>query len=88
MKHLAHFIQILFLQSTLLLLVSGAVAAQGSREDIYYQKEFINISVENGLPNNLINSIAQDSIGYLWVGTADGLCRYGGNEFMVFRNDR
>lgn len=30
----------------------------------------------NGLPNNYINALEMDSLGFLWIATNDGLCRY------------
>lgn len=39
------------------------------------------------LPVNAISRIFQDSEGYMWYGTADGLCRDDGYSVHVFRND-
>lgn len=41
---------------------------------------------ENGLSNNAINAIFQDHKGFIWFGTYDGLNRYDGYGFKVFRN--
>lgn len=38
-------------------------------------------------PSNSVQRILQDSDGYLWFGTLDGLCRYDGYRIMVFRSD-
>lgn len=59
---------------------------EGDVDQIYHKRQFESISVDDGLSNNLITAIVQDTYGYLWVGTADGLCRYGGNEFVTYRN--
>ena len=40
--------------------------------------------VESGLSNNYINSIAQDSLGFMWIATADGLNRYDGFKFIKY----
>ena len=40
--------------------------------------------VQEGLPSNIINAIAQDLEGYLWLGTAKGLVRFDGNRFRVW----
>ncbi len=44
------------------------------------------ITVEDGLPQGYVLAMAQDSTGYLWFGTKDGLARYDGYEFRVFRH--
>lgn len=38
-------------------------------------------SVENGLPNNVVNAIAETENGLLWVGTDSGLASFDGREF-------
>jgi ligand-binding sensor domain-containing protein/signal transduction histidine kinase len=40
---------------------------------------------EDGLPNNRVNALAQTTDGYLWVGTHDGLARFDGTEFTVYK---
>ncbi|GAB1596528.1 hybrid sensor histidine kinase/response regulator [Lysobacter claricitrinus] len=42
-------------------------------------------TVADGLPSNRINGIAQDRAGYLWVATSDGLARFDGVGFRVWR---
>jgi len=37
---------------------------------------FSNYSEEDGLPNNVINSIVEDTQGYLWLSTNNGLSRF------------
>lgn len=39
------------------------------------------------LPVNAIHRIFQDSDGYMWYGTFNGLCRYDGYNIRVFRSD-
>ena len=40
--------------------------------------------IESGLSNNYVNSIEQDSLGFIWIATADGLNRYDGLEFIKY----
>jgi ligand-binding sensor domain-containing protein len=44
-----------------------------------------NYDETTGLQSSVINVMLQDSRGYLWFGTADGLCRYDGYSFKTFR---
>lgn len=39
------------------------------------------------LSTNVINTIFQDSEGYIWYGTAEGLCRDDGYNIHTFRSD-
>ncbi len=46
-----------------------------------------NIPILEQLPVNAIHRIFQDSEGYMWYGTVDGLCRDDGYQVQVFRSD-
>ncbi len=40
----------------------------------------------DGLSQMAVNSIAQDRHGYLWIATQEGLNRFDGHEFRIFKN--
>lgn len=46
-----------------------------------------NISTVNGLSQSSVIAIHQDVIGQMWFGTRDGLNKYDGNKFTIFRNN-
>jgi signal transduction histidine kinase/ligand-binding sensor domain-containing protein/DNA-binding response OmpR family regulator len=46
---------------------------------------FSNLSSRDGLPSNVITAIVQDAQQFIWVGTANGLARYDGYTFKVFK---
>lgn len=50
------------------------------------QANFFHITVEEGLSNRSVLSIAQDSSGFLWAGTMDGLNRYDGKTVKIYRS--
>ncbi len=62
----------------LLFLVPALVVAQSYR--------FKHITSEDGLSTNFVSSILKDDRGFMWFGTQDGLCRYDGYQFRIFKN--
>ncbi len=48
---------------------------------------FDNLSLEEGLSQSVVNVILQDQRGFIWLGTQDGLNRYDGYEFRIFKHD-
>lgn len=61
------------------LIISSPIFAN-NREPVSY------LGIENGLSNNSVTCIFQDHRGFMWFGTYDGLNRYDGYYFKVFRN--
>ncbi|MGD2179440.1 MAG: two-component regulator propeller domain-containing protein, partial [Anaerolineae bacterium] len=49
--------------------------------------DFRRLTLEDGLSQSTINCIVQDAEGFMWFGTQDGLNRYDGYEFKVYRHD-
>jgi hypothetical protein len=47
--------------------------------------KFEHFSIEDGLSHSKVNCIFQDDRGFLWVGTNDGLNKFDGYEFTVYR---
>lgn len=48
---------------------------------------FEHISLEEGLSQSVVNVILQDRMGFLWIGTEDGLNRYDGYNFKVYKTN-
>ncbi len=49
------------------------------------QYRFDHWTADNGLPQNSVRDIVQTRDGYLWLATLDGLVRFDGVRFTVFR---
>src|SRR2546430_15252888 len=52
----------------------------------FYYPPITYLGIEQGLSNNSVRCIYQDHKGFMWFGTYDGLNRYDGYGFKVFRN--
>jgi ligand-binding sensor domain-containing protein/signal transduction histidine kinase/AraC-like DNA-binding protein len=59
----------------LLLLGCNAAAAQTTKL----------FSTDHGLSNSLINQVYQDKKGFIWIATENGLNKFDGNKFTVYR---
>ncbi|MFZ4621900.1 MAG: ligand-binding sensor domain-containing protein [Bacteroidota bacterium] len=51
------------------------------------QSALKHITINDGLSQNFIYSIYQDAKGFIWFGTKDGLNRYDGYTFRIYRKD-
>ncbi|EJL69613.1 ligand-binding sensor domain-containing protein [Chryseobacterium populi] len=49
-----------------------------------YNTEFYN--TDNGLPQNSVKDIVKDKYGFIWMTTENGLVRYDGINFLVYKN--
>ena len=71
---------------TLLVLLGGLfpfMLNAGTTEDIY----FSHIGMEDGLSHSTIFAINQDKEGNLWFATYDGVNKYDGYNFTVYRHE-
>lgn len=56
-----------------------------SSQDIEYK--FRNLSTADGLSQSTVIAIHQDNFGQMWFGTRDGLNKYDGSTFTVYKNN-
>jgi ligand-binding sensor domain-containing protein/signal transduction histidine kinase/DNA-binding response OmpR family regulator len=79
-KYRKHIALVLFLFFT-------AFAFGQKQENNYEALKFKNLSLKEGLSQSSVLSILQDKKGFLWFGTRDGLNKYDGNEFTIYRHN-
>ena len=70
----------LILKFSIFLFFPVIISAQGGNP------KFRHITLEDGLSNSLITCIYQDSLGFIWIGTENGLHKYDGYKLQVFRH--
>lgn len=51
------------------------------------QVQFIRYNTDNGLSHNTVTDILQDQSGFVWIATTDGLNRFDGRTFEVFKHN-
>lgn len=69
--------------SLLLLLIISPVLCHAQKE--YQEKNYIRqFTDENGLPQNSINGIAFDNVGFIWLASQGGLVRFDGQQMVVY----
>ena len=71
----------------ILVLLALAAVPAAAAEDEPRNLRFRRYSLEDGLSQIFISSIVQDSQGFMWFGTQEGLNRFDGYEFVAFSHD-
>lgn len=61
----------------------GLESALAQRQNIRFER----LSTEAGLSQSNVLCILQDSRGFMWFGTRDGLNKYDGHDFTIYKND-
>ena len=67
-------------------LIAAVVLAAEAPPALASAPYFRTLGVADGLPSSTVWKVAQDRDGYIWIGTADGLARYDGIGFRVYRH--
>lgn len=52
--------------------------------NLHEQYQFKALTIDNGLSNNRVRTMAQDQYGFLWMGTRKGISRYDGHSFKNY----
>ncbi|WP_224995225.1 two-component regulator propeller domain-containing protein [Cesiribacter sp. SM1] len=60
-----------------------SLSASGQKNNFVFR----HLSVSDGLSQSSVITIAQDQMGFVWFGTRDGLNRYDGHNFSVYKHD-
>jgi signal transduction histidine kinase/ligand-binding sensor domain-containing protein len=72
---------------TLLLIIIILIAADLKAQSFSRSYHFKHLNVQNGLTQNIVYHFLQDSRGYIWIGTHNGLSLYDGIKTTNFLHD-
>jgi signal transduction histidine kinase/ligand-binding sensor domain-containing protein len=66
---------------------NGLSLAQSGHATYYKDARFFSLTINEGLSQNFITAIHQDHLGFIWIGTRDGLNMYDGYRFTIYKHD-
>ncbi len=69
-----------------LTLLGEASLAAAELPRLEHRPRFERLSIHDGLSSSVVQAMAQDATGFLWIGTRDGLDRYDGRRVRVWRD--
>lgn len=78
----------LYLRKSIILIIAICTALTGGLQARQFNQSTRNLSVADGIPQSYISGIIQDKMGFIWIGTRDGLAKYDGRSFSTFRYQR
>ncbi len=70
-----------------ILLSANHLFAQTKPKSINPEPIFKNFTIDEGLPSNEVYHIVQDSVGYIWIATSNGVSRFDGITFKNYGID-
>jgi two-component sensor histidine kinase/ligand-binding sensor domain-containing protein len=70
----------------LLVMILAGPAYQALALEAQSSPLFSRVNTEDGLSHPAVQSLIQDSQGFIWIGTQQGLNRYDGNRFEVYKH--
>ena len=62
-------------------LMVGILLTAGAQQEI----NFTALTIKDGLSSNIVTSILRDHYGFMWFGTEDGLNKFDGTNFKIYR---
>ena len=82
---MSSFIHRLLLLASILLsfILSTSLVAQSLPDKIAFEK----YGVAEGLPEEFARDVIQDEQGFIWITTQNGIVKYDGYTFKVFRGE-
>ncbi|MFK7907486.1 MAG: two-component regulator propeller domain-containing protein, partial [Chitinophagales bacterium] len=84
----AHTISNIFSLLKILMLCALFPFLEMAAQDLKFSSSYFDkITTNEGLSSNMTRAIIQDKEGFIWMGTSNGLNRFDGKNFRIFRHD-
>ncbi|MFY9513479.1 MAG: two-component regulator propeller domain-containing protein, partial [Rubrivivax sp.] len=71
----------------LLAALGSGQAAETPRWSQLTETTFQHLALDQGLPNDIVMTVAEDGDGFIWLGTLSGLARWDGYRLRVYKPD-
>lgn len=68
----------------LILVLLVKISYSQNKDRLHSQLTFNTLTVDDGIGNNRVRSIEQDTYGYVWIGTRTTICQYDGYEIISY----
>ena len=69
-----------------LILFAFFISVEPGYAQTKYTNSYREVGINQGLSQSTVRKIVQDSLGFMWIATGDGLNRYDGYEFTIYRH--
>ncbi len=83
MKHLRLWLTGVFL----VVAAATALASVGADGPFDLEHRFRHLSIEDGMSQSSVHALLQDRSGFVWIATQDGINRYDGRHFRIWKTD-
>lgn len=68
-----------------IILISAIYSLKSMASYTNFNYSFKHFNINNGLSQNTVHAILQDKMGFIWFGTKDGLNKFDGSRFVIYK---
>ncbi|MBD3221320.1 hypothetical protein GF314_08745, partial [bacterium] len=71
----------------LVVVTATALASVGADGPFQLKHRFRHLSIEDGMSQSSVHALLQDRSGFVWIATQDGINRFDGRHFRIWKTD-
>lgn len=80
-------VKILLIFFSIVFIFPHLVYGQSATPVVTPNYPYVHFSVDDGLPQSIIVGMMQDSYGYIWLSTSEGIAKFTGKQFYIYNNN-